>query len=110
DAAWASAEVLELGELEQMLASYPGVVYRPTRGSSPTTLACPTPGSLASLRERFTANSERLAADGVGRGAKVLFAQPPKPRFAEVAYEAPGARLVYALRRSGGDGAAFAAP
>lgn len=97
DMAWAWGELLGDEEVEARLASYPGRIYRPSGGGNGTTLACPKAGSLESLEERYAASTKRFKT--VGRGStKQLFSQPPKPRFAPVAYESPPSRRVYELR------------
>ena len=98
DMAWAWAEVLGEAELEARLSNYPGIVYRPSDGCGGETLACPEPGSLASLELRYAAASHRFRTEGSGRTARQLFSQPPKPRFAQVAYGSPSSRRVYELR------------
>jgi CRISPR-associated protein Csb2 len=97
DMAWAWGEVLDDEQLEGRLASYPGYIYHPTAGGSGTTLACPAPGSLASLMERHTAGGRRFKTQGQDKNARQLFTQPPKPRFVQVAYESPPSRRVYEL-------------
>lgn len=98
DMAWAWGEVLDDEGLEARLASYQGLVYRPSDGGSGRTLACPEQGSLASLEARHAASSQRFKTEGMGKAARQLFSQPPKPRFVQVAYESPPSRRVYELR------------
>jgi CRISPR-associated protein Csb2 len=98
DMAWAWGEILDGEELEARLLSHPGPVYRPSGGGDGKVLACPKPGSLASLKERYAANNQRFRTEGRGKAARQLFSQPPKPRFAQVAYESPPSRRVYELR------------
>jgi CRISPR-associated protein Csb2 len=103
DMAWAWGEVLDDEELEARLSHYPGLVHRPSEGGSGRMLACPERGSLASLKARYAANSQRFTTEGQGGAARQLFSQPPKPRFVHVAYESPPSRRVYELReRSSG--------
>lgn len=104
DMAWAWGDVLGDGELEARLASYPGRIYRPSDGGGGRTLACPKPGSLASLKERYAANSQRFKTEGQGKAARQLFSQPPKPRFLEVAYDSPPSRRVYEFRDGTNEG------
>jgi CRISPR-associated protein Csb2 len=96
--AWAWGEVLDDDELDARMSNYPGMVYRPSNGGSGETLACPEPGSLASLEARYQANSQRFKTEGLGKAARQLFSQPPKPRFAQVPYASPPSRFVYELR------------
>lgn len=98
DMAWAWGEVLGEGELDARLTSYPGRICRPSSGGNGTILACPQPGSLKSLEERYAANDQRFKTEGQGKTARRLFAQPPRPRFAQIAYDSPPSRYVYELR------------
>jgi len=108
DMAWAWGEVLDGEQLDARLADYPGLLCRPSVGGGGRTLACPQPGSLKSLEARYAANSQRFKAEGQGKAARQLFVQPPKPRFAHVAYESPPSRRMYELRTATAD-AAFGA-
>lgn len=103
DMAWAWGEVLDEIEMTARLADYPGVVHRPSIGGDGNTLACPTPGSLKSLKDRHGASSQRFKMVGTGKAVRLLFTQPPKPRFVHVAYESPPSRRVYELRRRSND-------
>ena len=98
DMAWAWGEVLDGEELEARLSNYPGLVYRPSGDGRSRTLACPQPGSLVSLEERYAAGRRRFQTERQGQAAKQLFSQPPKPRFVQVAYESPPSRRVYEIR------------
>lgn len=100
DMAWAYGEVLDSDELETRLSNYSGVVYRPSDGNGGRGLACPKPGSLASLKERYAAGSRRFTTVGVGKATRQLFSQPPKPRFVQVAYDSPVSRQLYDLRKA----------
>lgn len=100
DMAWAWGEIITPAELDERLAHHSGIVYRPSGVGRGIVLPCPTPGSLASLRERHQANSRRFASGGNRRGAKQTFQQPPKPRFVQVAYNSPAERYIYKLRDS----------
>ncbi len=102
DMAWACGEVLDNEALEMRLSSYPGLISRPSGGNG-RTLACPEPGSLKSLEERYAANSQRFKTEGQGKAARQLFSQSPKPRFAQVAYESPPSRRIYELRDGAGE-------
>jgi CRISPR-associated protein Csb2 len=98
DLAWAWGEILDEEELEDRLSSYSGLIYHPSRGGTGRMLACPQNGSLKSLEDRYAANSQRFTPQGLGKGAKQLFSQAPKPRFEQVPYESPSSRRVYELR------------
>ena len=101
DAAWATGEVLDENAAEARLAAHGGVVHRPNARGAGTPLACPSPGSLASLEVRFAKMRRRFSVEGQGRKRRTLFAQPPKPRFRQVAYDSPPARFPYDLRDIG---------
>jgi CRISPR-associated protein Csb2 len=100
DMAWAVGEVLDTEQLKARLSNYAGVVYRPSKAGPGKTLACPKPGSLDSLMERYAAGSRRFTSVGIGKAAKQLFSQPPKPRFAQIGYDSPTSRRLYDLREA----------
>jgi CRISPR-associated protein Csb2 len=105
DAAWAVAESMEDDAFDAWTAAYPGKVYQPAFGpatsrSAGPTLACPTNGSLASLRTRHLASLDRLRAVTDGAKGAYVFAQPPKLYAAQVAYDSPPARAVFDVRDS----------
>lgn len=96
DMAWAVAEVLNDDALDACLSAYRGVIHRPELGVRGTRmLACPTAGSLGSLVQRHQAT--KLRADGAVKKMRVLFTNPPKPRFASVSYEHASRVAVYEL-------------
>lgn len=103
DPAWAVAQVCDDDAAAGLLRDHHGVVHHPASGPGTTALACPMVGSLASLSSRYQATLTRLRVEGTGKSAKTLFAQPPKPRFVEVAYDAPATRYLYELKGSGVD-------
>lgn len=97
DMAWAVAELLDDDALAQRLHAHGGIVHRPETGvRGSRMLACPAPGSLASLVQRHRA--VKLRAEGAGKKTRVLFTNPPKPRFASVCYERASALTVFELR------------
>src|SRR5581483_4314079 len=98
DMAWALGELLEEDRLDELLAAHPGRVFRPSAGSSAITLPSPCSGSLESLERRYRAYGERFRYVKDGKALKVIFRQPPRPRFQSVAYESPPSRAVYELR------------
>lgn len=120
DMAWAVAEILAAEEAEARLASYPGVVYRPCKSGEGVRLACPQPGSLASLADRFRETQSRFQivtepAPTKKDPSKVkvvaqTFSQPPKPRFRQVAYDSPTRHLLFELRENGPAGGLYAWP
>jgi CRISPR-associated protein Csb2 len=96
DMAWACAEVLDAPELERILSTYPGRIYRPSEGGDGPALACPQPGSLESLLSRYQAYGKRFKTEGVGM---TVFSRPPRPSFQQVTYDSPPSRRVYDLRK-----------
>ena len=98
DMAWAWAEVMDVGEVETRLARHGGVVHLPSKGETGKVLLCPRKGSLASLKERYDANRARFTYVKEGRKVQQLFSQPPKPRFAKVAYDTPPRHVLFELR------------
>ena len=96
DMAWAQAEVLGMEDAEKRLEEHGGTLHRPTKRNSGVLQACPGPGSLKSLIERYKAMGERFHREVKGR--KIHFTQPPKPRFRQIAYDSPPALLLYDLR------------
>lgn len=95
DMAWAWGEVLDATEIAARLAGHDGVIHRPG-GEGGTSLACPQPGSLASLKRRFEGMRRRFSQEG----KQLLFTQPPKPRFAMVTYDSSLRRELLDLRGS----------
>ena len=96
DMAWAQAEVLNTEDAEKRLEEHGGTLHRPTESNSGVLQACPGPGSLKSLIERYEAMGKRFHREVNGR--KIAFTQPPKPRFRQIAYDSPPDRLLYDLR------------
>ena len=99
--AWASAEILCADEAEARLAGHGGAIYRPTKSGKGTLMDCPRRGSLQSLIARHKAMGRRLREHKVKRTKKVLFTQPPRPRFDQVAYDSPPVRRLFELRPLG---------
>jgi len=100
DMAWANARVLDDADLGPLLQRHRGQVHRPQPGvTGQPMLPCPTPGTLASLLQRHRA--PRLRTEGTGRKARVLFTNPPKPRFASVSYAPVRRQTLYELRERG---------
>ena len=101
DAAWADAGVLAADTAKLRLSSHGGIVYRPSvGGGTGNKLLCPRPGTRRSLANRFAGMRTRFRRDSRNRRAVRLFAQPPKPFLASIAYNAPPDHLVFALRSS----------
>ena len=103
DMAWAWAELLNTDEAEARLARHGGVVYRPGDNGTGKALLCPMKGSLASLKARYDANRARFTYVREGKKPQQLFSQPPKPRFAKVAYDAPTRRFLFEIRAATSD-------
>jgi CRISPR-associated protein Csb2 len=97
DMAWAWGELLEASGVDDMLASYPGPVHRPSAGGGGVALPCPRPGSLISLEERYREYRRRFAVKRKGSTVKLTFRQPPPASFRTVTYESPPFRRVYEL-------------
>jgi len=110
DMAWAVGELVDDAGLSLRLADHRGTVHRPggTDGDNP--LPCPASGSLESLMRRHRASTAKLRAEGVGNAARILFSQPPKPRFMSVGYDSSGHRSVYELRDRNDDTKLWAWP
>lgn len=104
DMAWAWGDVLNDGKFDELLVAYPGQVFRPTAGNSGLALACPGGGSLESIERRYRAQSRRFRYERSGKSVKVVFRQPPKPRFQTVAYGSPPAHQLYELRKPTAEG------
>ena len=98
DMAWAQAEVLDIEEAERRLDEHGGTLHRPTESNSGVLQACPGPGSLKSLIERYKAMGKRFRPRNTGKKTQYAFNQPPKPHFRQIAYDSPAARLLYDLR------------
>ncbi len=99
DMAWARAAILEAEEAERRLRAYDGRAHHPHEKGTGLALACPIPGSLASLMDRHEKMGRRLAFRRQGKKTQILFAQPPKPRFREIPYDAPSERLLFDLKQ-----------
>jgi CRISPR-associated protein Csb2 len=112
DMAWASGEVLAASEAQERVDEHGGAVHRPSEAGDGSMLSVPLKGSLDSLvdrhrrtRTRFQAIRElRPTAREPTRQVEVgrLFAQPPKPRFRQVAYDSPPRRPLFDLIGSAG--------
>lgn len=98
DMAWAWGEVLEHSQVEALLASYPGQVFRPSTGTGGEPLRCPHRGSLASVENRYREYRQRFVTERKGKAVRLTFRQPPQPSFRTVAYDSPPSRRVYELR------------
>lgn len=98
DMAWACAELLDAGEVEIRLARHGGVVHRPSKGGTGNILLCPTKGSFKSLKKRYDLNRTRFSYLRAGRKFQQAFSQPPKARFAQIAYDTPFRHFLFEIR------------
>lgn len=108
DMAWATAEILDDGGARSRLDAHPGAIHRPSKGSAGQRLACPIPGSLKSLIERYEKNRTRFKPMVEAAPTKIdpsrmkaagqALAQPPKPKFDKISYDSPPVRQLYELR------------
>lgn len=73
-------------------------MFRPSPGGSGRSLACPVPGSFLSLEKRYSSNPLRFTTKSQAGTSRQLFAQQPKPRFVQVAYESPPSRYLFELQ------------
>lgn len=105
DMAWAWGEVLDDRELDALLTSYPGCIFRPSAGKSTIALPSPCPGSLASLDLRHQGFGERFRYVKKGKSVQVVFRKPAKPRFHLTPYDSPPSRQLYELRSPSNVGA-----
>jgi len=100
DAAFASARVVAGSELDD--ACMEGGLRRcePSDGpgGSATRLACPSPGSLESLKQRFRETGERLRNESAGAKVAIRFKQPSKALSRVVAYDVSPVTLVFELQ------------
>ncbi|HED19866.1 MAG TPA: type I-U CRISPR-associated protein Cas5/Cas6 [Gammaproteobacteria bacterium] len=86
DMAWANAELLDAEVYDAVINEGFGEIFRPGGGQGEIEMECPQRGSLSSLLLRFQAHRERLSSVKEGGKVKVYFANPPKARFQQVAY------------------------
>jgi len=102
DPAFARAEIIDEEQRQQLLEAHPGQLFQPTPGArgSSSNLPSPEPGSLASLRRRYAAFLARFSTVIRGKKRLQLFAQPPKPRFAQVPYESPPLRMLFEIKNA----------
>ncbi len=98
DMAWAVGEIVDDEVITARLGDHRGTIHRPGGSTEASSLPCPAVGSLESLTRRHRANITKMRLEGVGSAARMLFSQPPKPRFIQVGYEAEGQSLLYELR------------
>jgi CRISPR-associated protein Csb2 len=117
DMAWAWGEIFDAARLEERFGENGGTKYRPCDRGDDVVLACPFPGSLTSLVERYNKGGDRFVPVRVAASTRKeaaltkvagrTFVQPPKPRFRQVAYNSPPAFLLFEIRKV--DAAEFSA-
>ena len=95
DMAWAVAGILPSERADAELAEHAGKLYTPDGSGD---VACPRPGTLASLIERHEQARRRLAWDISDGMPRQVFAQPPKASFRSVGYSTAPERLYFELR------------
>lgn len=100
DMAWAQGEVIEESKKDARLREGSGILWRPDKGGNGATLACPHPGSLASLTKRFAATRGRFKILGKGKKASQLFSQAPKSDFWQVPYNSPSIFLLFDIKKA----------
>jgi CRISPR-associated protein Csb2 len=101
DMAWAVGEIVaDAAEVEARLRTHGGVGWRPNGRGGGTTLSCPHPGSLASLKRRFEAARKRFETIKQGKKHVQLFRQAPKPDFRPVPYNSLSTFLLFDIRKS----------
>ena len=99
DMAWADGSITSDTEAGDRLSTHGGAIYRPSgSGESNMQLHSYQPGFRQSLTDRFESMRNRFHTDGSGRQAKLIFRQPPKPRFVKIAYNATPRHFVFDLR------------
>lgn len=76
DMVWAWGEMLDPADVDGLLASHPGPIYRPSERTGGVRLPSPRPGSLASTERRHEAYRRRFEAERKGRKVEVTFRQP----------------------------------
>jgi CRISPR-associated protein Csb2 len=101
DPAWAEGRLLPAAQSDELIAAHEGPVWRPA-GAGPDGFAVPGRGTLSSLEARHAAFLKRFRQVGIGRRVQTAFANPPKPRFRQIRYEAPPQRLLFDLRAPDG--------
>jgi CRISPR-associated protein Csb2 len=109
DMAFANGQLLTADALNGLLASYPGMVHRPSRGGGGQSVSCPARGSLDSLIRRHAANTMRFQEVREPRRptrtdpspykvAGTIFAQAPKAVFRQVHYDCPSVCFLFDIK------------
>jgi CRISPR-associated protein Csb2 len=93
DMAWAVAEVVDDAGREARLDAHRGILHQPNPIGRGLELACPIPGTLASLEARHHATRLEARPKGV-----TLFTNAPKPRFLRISYARTRSITLYELR------------
>lgn len=100
DMASAVADILPREQADAALADHAGALYAPGGGGD---VACPHPGTFASLVKRHEQARARLTWNASEGKVRQLFTQPPQASFRGVDYRALARLLHFELR----DGSAF---
>jgi CRISPR-associated protein Csb2 len=99
DAAYATARVADLVEIEKEISEYSLRLCEPSDGAGgPTDLPCPQAGSLLSLQKRFRDTQRRLLDVVIKGKSQIQFRQPGKGLSRIVAYDVSPTRLVFELQ------------
>jgi CRISPR-associated protein Csb2 len=100
DAAYATARIAEVAEVEEEFSRYSLRRCEPSEGvgGGEAELPCPQPGSLRSLQQRYRDTQRRLSGVVVGGNRRTQFRQPDKADFRTVAYGVPPTRVVFELQ------------
>ena len=101
DMAWATAEIVDDQEAEARLRAHGGIRFRPGEPGDGAAHACPCPGSLQSLKTRFTAMRGRFKTVGLGKKVERTFVQPPRSKFGRVCYNSPSTFLLFEIMKAG---------
>jgi CRISPR-associated protein Csb2 len=101
DMAWAWGEVLPPKEAEARTLAGSRILHRPSNGAGGAPLPVPLTGSFDSLVLRHKKMRVRFQTPSDSKPSKKepnrVFAQPPQPRFRQVAYDSPPKRLLFDL-------------
>ena len=99
DMAWTQCKIMSNYEAINCLERHGGAIYQPSKiRDSNTKLNCYRPGTRRSLENRFKRTMSRFHISDESNKCKLIFKQPPKPLFVNVAYNANPFRFVFDLR------------
>ena len=107
DQAWGIGAVISAKDRDSLLDQHGLTIYKPSeRGRAGTSLLCPRPGSLNSIRNRHRQSMSRLSRERLNQRDVAVFTPPPKPDLASVKYNTPDERLLFEM--VGGEGHGYA--